>query len=91
MKNADDIDKAISKKEYQIFANLYGRWLDERKYEDFKEYEEVIKKVFSKFGKIVKISKSPFSVIIEAENKDLVRILGKGKSVSIGINRFVKK
>lgn len=41
----------------QLIGNLYGRWLDEREYEDINEYGKVIS---DKLGFPVKMTKRPF-------------------------------
>ena len=57
------------------FDMLFGRWQDEKQYEDFKEYEAYFKKMFDQFIKEVKMenavflkaSKRPFGITFDFE------------------------
>lgn len=50
-----------------FFGYLYRRWLDERKYEDFKEYKEAFEK---KLGiKTCKFNKKPFQAEFLIDNQ----------------------
>lgn len=52
-----------------LLCNLYSRWRDECKYEDFAEYITVIKQQFKvEGGEILKVTKSPFGVQLKMEN-----------------------
>ena len=54
--------KNISAKMGDLMFTLYGRWLDEREFEDFKEYENVMKQQLEKVVgvRFVKAQKRPF-------------------------------
>ena len=55
-----------------MLINLYGRWLDEKEYEDFAEYGKVIAdRIIFEFPqvKFVKASKNPFGFTFMAESK----------------------
>lgn len=43
-------------------SRLYGRWLDERQYEDINEYYEVLKKELPKWAVPLGMSKRPFGI-----------------------------
>jgi hypothetical protein len=44
-----------------IVANLYGRWLDEKEFEDLEDYKKPLQKFAKKHGiKIVGVSKRPW-------------------------------
>ena len=47
-------------------VNLYSRWLDEKEYEDIKEYGKVIEPFVTKIGgKLLLMSKRPFGFKME--------------------------
>ena len=47
---------------------LHDRWLDEREYEDFKEYITLMQKMITDRGwKFLKLTKRPFAVFFEAD------------------------
>lgn len=47
---------------------LYARWLEESAFEDFAEYEAVVKTEVEKLGgKFVKMTKRPFAVTVEID------------------------
>lgn len=63
MTNDERIAKAASiyKSMENVMTNLYGRWLDEKEYEDFSNYADVMKKEISGLGgEFVAASKRPF-------------------------------
>jgi hypothetical protein len=61
MNNTETIIKFTNDKKFANFlCNLFERWCDERKYEDFSEYEKVIKKNLPSNIKFLKGSKKPF-------------------------------
>jgi hypothetical protein len=44
-----------------IASNLYGRWLDERQYEDINDYQKPLNPIAQRFGiQITKMNKRPF-------------------------------
>ena len=58
---------------------LYGRWLDEREYEDFNEYIDFMKSNFEKLNitdsKFIKAGKHPFGCLFSVSNtKMLIQI-----------------
>jgi hypothetical protein len=54
------------KKFNDTIANLAFRWMDEKEYEDFKDYEKVMKEKVETFGvKFIKGSKRPFGFVVE--------------------------
>ena len=62
---------------YNILSSLSDRWIDERHYEDFKEYEDHLKKrILELYPKLnlTKIYKRPFGFLIEFEEKISFRI-----------------
>ncbi len=57
-------DKVLSEKTSLFLIGLWERWQDEQEYEDFKDYEAVIKKHFSEY-KLSKFKKRPISFMID--------------------------
>ena len=52
-----------------LLANLHDRWQDEKDYEDFKEYADVMrKKVGEQF---VRGTKRPFGFVMRIENRNI--------------------
>lgn len=48
---------------YQLFANLYGRWLDEQEYEDINDYIVPLQPIAAEHGvALTKMTKRPFGV-----------------------------
>lgn len=70
---ATDIAAHIFKAMQTTMENLYGRWLDEREYEDFAEYEKVMRDVlasnitaaFAPYCKFTKGTKRPFGFVVQ--------------------------
>ena len=62
MEDAHATATKVNGKMGAVLANLYGRWRDEGQYEDFADYEKVIKKAFValKVGSFIAGSKRPF-------------------------------
>lgn len=57
-----------------MLCNLYNRWLDEREYEDFKDYENVMKEKVIKSSipcKFIKSMKRPFGFTVIVDNWEL--------------------
>ena len=50
-----------------LMVNLYGRWLDEREYEDINEYATPIKNNLPDGVTLVKMSKRPFGFIFTVD------------------------
>jgi len=53
----------------ELMFNLYDRWLDEQKHEDFAEYEKIIRERFKPY-KVTEVSKDPFSVNFEIDKHE---------------------
>jgi len=54
----------------KIMSNLYARWQNEKDYEDFAEYVEVIKKNAIKNGaKFIKAGRRPFGYVWEMNDR----------------------
>ena len=73
-----------SDKVFNTLFNLYERWLDERKYEDFKDYEEVMKKSIENIEGVnfIKGTKQPFGFIVSTENYNVkVYLKDKGHNI----------
>ena len=51
-----------------IMEELHYRWLDEREYEDFNDYIEVVKVKLPKQFTFIKMAKKPFSVFFALDN-----------------------
>jgi len=59
------------KKVQDCAVYLYGRWLDEREYEDIKEYGQVVAPHMMKLGvKFKKMNKRPFGFTFEVDGRD---------------------
>lgn len=79
----DGLSAAI-KKHLERLSYLKSRWLDEREYEDFAEYEKVIREIFEGEGfKVLKIGKS-FSIDLAREGRKLNVKIG-ARSITSGI------
>lgn len=69
------IDK-LFKTMKNTLVNLYGRWLDEKEYEDFADYETVMREKFDsippEYGlRFVKGTKRPFGFIFDWRGKQM--------------------
>lgn len=53
-----------------LLSNLYGRWLDEREYEDINSYSVVLEKIMPDGLTIVKMNKKPFGFNFRIEGFD---------------------
>jgi hypothetical protein len=75
-----------------LLANLYDRWHYERDYEDFADYEQVIRDEISKYPKIVflKATRSPFGVQVQHAQCPtlLARITVNSKSCKLQYKRL---
>lgn len=75
---ASDFFDSITKK----LGNLYGRWLDEKEYEDIKDYQLPLNSDATNFGVvIVKMNKRPFGLDFTADGRTY-RISVKSRSIS---------
>lgn len=73
--------KAVFKGMKDSLISLYGRWQDEKEYEDFKDYSKVMEnKVTTLGGKFLKASKRPFGCTYLLEN-DKYQLLINGRTV----------
>lgn len=83
MSTSMEIAKEIMKKlqdngSLELLVDTYCRWLDERQYEDFADYEKAIKKNLD--ANILKVTKRPFCVIIGIDKQTELHIVLSGKS-----------
>ena len=67
-----------------LLCNLDSRWNDEKEYEDWKEYSDLIKSnvefiIFDIDYKFVKATKRPFGLVIEIENVKVNFFLKKSR------------
>lgn len=64
-----DVLNQAQRKITNRLQELYYRWLDERKYEDFKDYEKVLRKfavwACPKGSRVIRCQKRPFGVIVQ--------------------------
>lgn len=70
MEEKQRIEKALkpllTKKNINFLSNLYGRWQDEKEYEDFAEYAKAMKKMVATTKiKFIKAAKRPFGFIVD--------------------------
>jgi hypothetical protein len=59
-----EIFKSLTEDQQNHICYLYGRWLDEHEYEDWKDYENELKKIFPT---MTKSSKRPFGVFVPCD------------------------
>jgi len=52
-------------------GNLYGRWQDEKEFEDFAEYEKVMKKGVGEGCQFVKGTKRPFGFVVKITHQGI--------------------
>jgi hypothetical protein len=67
-----EISKAIEtfvSANQNLLGNLWGRWQDEKEYEDINEYGAVIAKNFPEGWKLIKSAKRPFGVTVQIEQE----------------------
>ena len=72
LKRIADKQKVVIKVSKNILINLYTRWCDEKEYEDFNDYEKLLKSYFNKHLKkkginFIKGIKSPFGALFIIE------------------------
>ena len=61
---------ALFKGVEQVIENLYFRWLDEREYEDIKDYARAIIPIVNRYGcEFVRMSKKPFGFDFKADGR----------------------
>lgn len=60
--NVNDLEvvKKTFKDMMRLMTSLYGRWLDEREYEDIDEYKKVIQQNMPKGFAVTKMTKRPW-------------------------------
>jgi hypothetical protein len=57
-----------NKKFENVFVNLYTRWMDEKEYEDIKDYEKVLTPYVEGIGgEVIKMTKRPFGIQFKLE------------------------
>jgi hypothetical protein len=62
-----------------LLGSLWGRWQDEKEYEDVNEYGARIAKEFPEGWTLVKTTKRPFGVVIQiGEEHHQVKVTGAG-------------
>jgi hypothetical protein len=67
-------------------ANLYFRWLDEKEYEDIKDYGEILKPLVEKEEvKFVGMSKRPFGFKYSIDDKKYIMSIAYNKLTIKGI------
>jgi hypothetical protein len=63
---------------YQLCANLYGRWQDEKEYEDFNDYVKVATEAATKQGlTLVKMTKRPFTVEVKNTKRFVIKVTAR--------------
>jgi hypothetical protein len=76
MKKAE-MANCINEKHSNMLFNLYGRWQDEKEYEDFDDYVSAFKKYVPS---VVKGLKKPFGFVIKCDDGELfayVKVQGR--------------
>lgn len=76
----ENATKAVLKNSDFLTA-LYSRWQDEKSFEDFKEYETVIKNKFNQY-KVADFKKRPFSFSLKLEDSFFMFISINNKSLT---------
>jgi hypothetical protein len=79
MKAKEAYQKMAEEGVMEFLGYLYGRWQDERQYEDIEDYRKAVE-VKAPYVKIIKMSKRPFGFIFEAEDKKVHVFLKKSKA-----------
>ena len=71
MENNQTAASKFFNKNEKTFLGLYGRWINEKEYEDFKDYGMVMKSTADKTKGIefVCAKKRPFGIVFNAEGK----------------------
>jgi hypothetical protein len=71
--------------------HLAARWSDEHEFEDFSEYESVLKSSFEKFnvGTFKRATKRPFGVVFTADNLEF-QIKATMKQIKISVKPFAQ-
>ena len=72
------IQKLLDEKCHVLFS-LKDRWADEKEYEDFEEYKDVIYKIFLSFGFIDTVLFKSFRITTNYQGQEItVKILKNG-------------
>jgi hypothetical protein len=93
----DGIEKYIAplangKKFVDDLAYLYVRWQDEHEYEDWREYEEVLKRHVPKDCIFVRSTKRPIGIVVKIPKVPyLVHVYAKMRGDSMSISAKVVK
>jgi len=82
-----DVDSLLNEPFRNIIVNLYGRWLDERAYEDINEYGEFLKKHLPPKMTMLKMTKRPFGFAFTYQGRPGKEYAFFIKSTSIGWKR----
>lgn len=69
---------AFVNKNVDLLGSLWGRWQDEKEYEDINEYGARIAKEFPEGWKLVKTNKRPFGVtVMIGEERHQISVTGR--------------
>ena len=66
--NKKELWNKVNDENATMLFNMYGRWQDEKHYEDINDYLEVIKQ---KIPQAFKISKRPFAITCKCDDGDI--------------------
>lgn len=67
----------------KFFDYLYGRWQDEKEYEDFEEYRKAMAQKLPPGSEVLAFTKAPFRIVYRHEGLDRY-IAVRGKHVEWG-------
>lgn len=67
-------------------ARLYGRWLDEKEYEDIKDYGVVVQRSLPAGFRLVEMTKKPFGFTFQVEGEP-----GRNYAVTMTPHRYAWK
>jgi len=91
MKTVTLIEAALSKisnKDFEFLIYLHDRYASEKDFEDFTEYEKIIKRRFS-YLKLISVNKKPFGFSFDVAG-NIVRIEVKFKGSDVIIDATYK-
>ena len=73
-----------------LVENLYDRWKDEREYEDWSEYEKVIKENIPVALTFEKVTKRPFHIFFKLFNKVPYRLHVTSSQIRLARSKYWK-
>jgi hypothetical protein len=85
-KITEAVKEIQSRQDEAFLFNLYGRWQDERMYENFSDYQKAIIERFN-YLKIERVTERPFGFQFMVEQtKVFIKILKKGRYLNFEVS-----